>query len=471
MEIKATTKEAYQLLHDGALAFQHAEKVGLRIDVEYCENKKGELTKEIEKIEDRIKTSKFYHQWERSLTGKKKVNIDSNWQLAHFLYDVKGIKPIKWTTGGKKEENKKGSTDEESLSQLGVPEIDLILRMRKLKKVRDTYLESFLREQVNGVIHPFMNLHLTRTYRPSMDSPNFQNIPIRDEEAMNICRQAVLPHRGHQLLETDYSGIEVLIACCYTHDERLIYDATEGDMHRDMAIELYMLNSLNKSHKGEYNLRQGAKNGFVFPQFYGSYYENCAPDLLRWAEKGSLHDGTPALVHLNNKGLVKLGRSGRVRNYDKFIEHVRNVEDSFWNVRYKTYTRWKKRMWEDYLKDGYIKFLTGFQAGGVMSRKQVMNAPIQGAAFHWLLWSFIEIDRIQREHNWDSKLLWQIHDSIIADIKPGELKEVSQMIEDVTCKQLPKAWDWIIVPLKVEMDLCDIDQPWNTKRRWDGTVS
>jgi DNA polymerase I-like protein with 3'-5' exonuclease and polymerase domains len=466
MEIKATTKEAYQLLHEGALAFQRAEQVGLRIDVEYCKNKKRELTEEIEKIEDGIKTSKFYHQWERSLTGEKKINIDSNWQLAHFLYDVKGIKPAKLTASGEK-----GSTDEESLAQLGISEIDLILRMRKLKKVRDTYLESFIREQVNGIIHPFMNLHLTRTYRPSMDSPNFQNIPIRDKEAMNICRQAVLPHKGHQLLEIDYSGIEVLIACCYTHDERLIYDATEGDMHQDMAIELYMLDSLNKSHKGEYNLRQGAKNGFVFPQFYGDYFINCSTNLLQWAAKGSLHDGTPALVHLNNKGLVKLGRSGKIKDADKFIEHVQDVENEFWNVRYKTYTRWKKKMWEDYLGNGYIEFLTGFRASGVMSRKQVMNAPIQGVAFHCLLWSFIELDKIQREQGWQSRLLWQIHDSIITDVEPKELDEVSKTIEDVTCKQLQKAWDWIIVPLKVEMDLCEVDQPWNTKKEWDGTIS
>jgi DNA polymerase-1 len=466
MKIKATTKDAYQLLHDGALAFQRAEQVGMRIDVEYCKEKEGELTDEINKIEEKIKRSRFYSQWEKSLAGKKKVNIDSNWQLAHFLYDVKGIKPAKLTASGEK-----GSTDEESLAQLGMSEIDMILRMRKLKKVRDTYLKSFVREQVDGVIHASMNLHLTRTYRPSMDSPNFQNIPIRDEEAMNICRQAVLPHKGHQLLETDYSGIEVLIACCYTHDEKLIYDATEGDMHRDMAIELYMLDGLNKSHKGEYNLRQGAKNGFVFPQFYGSYYENCAPDLLQWAEKGSLHDGTPALVHLSDKGLVKLDKSGKVKDAVKFTEHVQDVENEFWNVRYRTYTKWKKQMWKDYLENGYIKFLTGFEAGGVMNRKQVINTPIQGSAFHCLLWSFIEIDRIQRERKWQSRLLWQIHDSIIMDIEPKELEEASKTIEDITCHQLPKIWDWIIVPLEVETDLCEVDQPWNTKKGWDGTIS
>ena len=47
MIITANSKEAYNLLHQGTLAFARAEQQGMRIDVEYCERKKTLLTKKI----------------------------------------------------------------------------------------------------------------------------------------------------------------------------------------------------------------------------------------------------------------------------------------------------------------------------------------------------------------------------------------------------------------------------------------
>jgi hypothetical protein len=109
---------------------------------------------------------------------------------------------------------------------------------------------------------------------------------------MQTCRRAIFPRPGHQILAVDFSAIEVRIACCYTEDEKLIYDTLHGDMHGDMAVELFKLDALDKKYPGEKNLRQGSKNGFVFPQFYGDYYGNCALNLLEWAKRGSLRDGT-----------------------------------------------------------------------------------------------------------------------------------------------------------------------------------
>ena len=43
--MKPATKEAYQLIHDGALALARAERQGIRVDLEYCEKQKKKLTK------------------------------------------------------------------------------------------------------------------------------------------------------------------------------------------------------------------------------------------------------------------------------------------------------------------------------------------------------------------------------------------------------------------------------------------
>ena len=85
------------------------------------------------------------------------------------------------------------------------------LQIRKLEKIKGTYLEAFVREQTDGFIHPFYNLHNVRTYRSSSADPNFQNIPKRDKESMKICRRAILPRPGHMLVEADFSALEVNI--------------------------------------------------------------------------------------------------------------------------------------------------------------------------------------------------------------------------------------------------------------------
>jgi DNA polymerase-1 len=281
---------------------------------------------------------------------------------------------------------------------------------------------------------------------------------------MQLCRKAIYARPGHQLLSVDFSGIEVRMAGIYTQDEKLIYDILHGDMHKDMAIELYKLDSLDKQHEGEKNLRQGGKNGFVFPQFYGDYYANCAYNLLKWAKISSLANGTPALEHLSNKGLIRLSKKGAVANYDKFIEHVKQVEDRFWNERYRGYSKWKDRVWRQYKRTGYVDMLTGFRCSGIMNKKDVNNYPFQGTAFHCLLKTFIEVDKIQQEENWDSRLVCQIHDELTVDTHPDELMHVAKTIVDVATKKLPEIWDWINILLEVEADLTEVDESWADKK-------
>ena len=148
----------------------------MRVDMAYIERKKEFLTRKIDYLEQELYTTPFFKQWEEFAGGK--VNINSNPQLSKFLYNKGGLNlPIKVTT-----ESGQGSTDKDTLTQLNIPALNLMLEIRKIKKIRDTYLDAFAREQVDGYVHPVFNLHLVRTYRSSSDSPNFQNIPKRDVE-------------------------------------------------------------------------------------------------------------------------------------------------------------------------------------------------------------------------------------------------------------------------------------------------
>ena len=126
-----------------------------------------------------------------------------------------------------------------------------------------------------------------------------------------------------------------------------------------------------------------------------------SPNLIKHIKEAYLKDGTPGWVHLNNKHLITLDKRGNPKNINKFIQHVKNIEDDFWHVRYKTYTKWKSTTWDKYQKLGYIDLFTGFRCNGLMNKKDVTNYPFQGTAFHCLLRAFIEIDRIAKAEKWE----------------------------------------------------------------------
>lgn len=453
--------EAYHLLHKGTLALARAEQNGIRVDYQYLTRTHQELTDRIEEMDQNFRESKFFKQWQKS-EPEKEININSSPQLAKFLYDVKGIKPPKLTDSGR------GSTDKETLLNLKIPELQDMLEMRKLKKIRDTYLEGFQKEQVDGWIHPFFNLHLVRTYRSSSDRPNFQNIPKRDKEAMRLTRQALYPRPGHQLLEVDYSGLEVRIAACYHKDPTMIKYIKDGfDMHADMTKQIFMIDDFDKSRSDHSVLRGATKNGFVFPEFYGDYFKNCAEYMAcewgglsrgRWKEGQGIDYAEGRLSdHLLSVGLKSL---------DHFTNHVKAIEEDFWGRRFKVYARWKEKWWREYQKTGYVDLLTGFRCRGLMSKNDAINYPVQGAAFHCLLWALIKLDELMIRYGMNSRIIGQIHDAIIFDVYPPEMDELVKLVKDVTTVMLTKAWDWIIVPLEVDFEVCDVDASWADKKEF-----
>jgi DNA polymerase-1 len=433
--------------------------MGMRVDTLYVKKQKAIISKQIRDLEFEFRQSNFFEQWDNSTS--KDININSSIQLRDFLYGVQGRKPPKLT---KKEF---GSVDEEALHALNIEELNTLLHIRKLKKIRDTYLDQYSREQVDGVVHPFYNLNLVRTFRSSCDRPNLQNVPKRDEETMKLVRGALFPRPGHQLLEVDYSGLEVRIGACYHKDPKMIsYVKNKNtDMHRDMMEEIFKL-KYDGSDEHEY-LRAATKNGFVFPQFYGDYYVNNARDMaVKW---GELPNGVWKDHHGVSIGVRSLGahlRANGIKSIKTFENHLQKIQDDFWTERFPIYDRWKRKWWTLYKRRGYIDMLTGFRCKGLMSRNDATNYPIQGSAFHCLLWSFIRLDEILRHRGFDTKLIGQIHDAILFDVHPDELEEVAEIIYAVTTEQLPKAWQWIIVPLDVKAELCPVDGSWANKEHF-----
>lgn len=463
--MRLATYDAYSLLHSGTLALARMERNGVKVNEPYLDSTLIDVTGRIKGFEDQVREDPIYAEW-RKIFGDR-ANIDSRDQLGQIVFDRLGYKPKVFTSTGKY------STEEEAFEHVtDLPILDVYKKMGKLKHLRSNYLEGIKREIVEGYVHPNYNLNTVVTYRSSCDHPNFQNVPVREEWIAEIIRRCYVARGGARcIVEIDFSGIEVRVAACYHKDPTMlayINDPTK-DMHRDMARQLYCIPEGVKVPK---NARRTAKGAFVFAEFYGDYYVNCARSL--WAQMEAEHfeteDGTPLKVYLARKGIKEMGDCipGEKPRPGTFEHHVKEVEDHFWNVRFPKYGQWKKDWFAAYQKQGGFDTLTGFRIDGVFSKNDVINYPVQGSAFHCLLWSLVRLQKQVTNRELDALLIGQIHDSILADVAVEDVPAYVSLARKIMTKQLPEAWKWIITPLDVEVEVAPPGRSWYEKKIYTG---
>lgn len=437
--------DGYKLLHRGAVALAEVEANGMRIDVPYLDKMITKTAARIKNIEGKLRGCEEYKlQRRRFGQGTKLTSRD---QLGAVLFGDMGHTPLNETDTGKPQ------LDETMLERVGTKYAKGFLRLEKLNKLHGTYLLGVRREVEGEFLHANFGLHLVRSYRGQSDSPNLQNIPIRDPIQGKIIRKAFIPRPGHAIIEIDYSSLEVMVACALSGDPKLTHDATVGDMHRDMAMECYKLKKADVSKA----TRQNTKGGFVFAEFYGDWYKQVTKNLWDGIDRYHLAtpDGVSLYDHLAYEGVGTRGECHNKKDAVRgtFEHHIQAVENRFWNERFKVYNAKRKTWIEEYKSKGYIDIATGFRCQGPMSKNQVMNYHVQGPAFHCLLWSLIRLMGVMKRQRMGAKIIGQIHDSIIADVPLAEVDDYLALARDVTTHQLMGAWEWLTVPFEVEAEI------------------
>lgn len=482
LKVKANRQEAYRLLHRGSLALSKVEGNGIRVDRKYLDRTMADLDRKITEGERELKESKVWKRWRRAFGEKAKLT--SREQLGAVFFDSK--------VGGRYEvrertETGRPKTDESAFEWVDHPFPKAYFRVEKMRKAKNTYLANLRRETTPaGFFHPTFNLHTARTFRSSSGADkeeatgsrdvNFQNLPVRNPEMAEWIRRSFVPRKGRRLGEVDFSGIEVKVAYCYHQDptmRKYLLDP-KSDMHRDMAAECYMLSA----GQVDKMMRYCAKNMFVFPQFYGSAYFKCAKQLWEAVdlhklslppgteEKGGDQTGISLRDHLLGKGIKELGpcdprESPRPGTFE---HHLKTVEKRFWKERFPVYDRWRREWYDAYLREGGFNMFTGFRVSGPFARNDVINYPVQGAAFHCLLWCLTELQDWLDGNGMESLIVGQIHDSLVLDLVPAETDEVLSKAREIMTVLLPRRWKWITTPLEVEAEVCPVGESWFTKK-------
>lgn len=451
-----TTNKAYQLFHEGSLMLARMEANGIRVDMKRLDEQTELVSHKIETLQKELVEDPVFAKWKEHY--RSKTNLGSRRQLAYVTEQILGYEITSRTKSGE------AAASAEALQDVDHPFVKKYLRVEQYKKCRSTYLNGIRQETHAGYLHPIYNLHLVETYRGSCDHVNFQNIPIRDPEIGELIRKCFVPREGRVMVEIDYGALEFVVAANFWKDRLMLEYASDPkkDIHGDSAAKLFLCPRDQVSKP----MRAFAKNQFVFPILYGSYYISCARDLWDTCHRMGLklNNGTSVLDHLKSKGITKLGRCNAKfkPDHDSFERVVRDCEDNF-NEMFPTFRDQKEIWWARYQQNGYFDLMTGFRVRGSYSRNFLMNCPIQGPGFHCLLWSLIEAQKEIDRSKMGTLLIGQIHDCALGDTPRSELQQFLDLVKDIMTNRLRKHWDWIRAPMKVEVDVVPENKTWHDK--------
>ncbi|MBD3405140.1 MAG: hypothetical protein GF411_03270 [Candidatus Lokiarchaeota archaeon] len=440
--MKPTTKDAYKLMHEGALALAVVEANGIRIDEDRLNANVELIDQKITEGVEALKDDRIWKIWVKEFGSK--ANLSSRQQLGYVLFHKLDFKAVNLTPTGRPK------VDMASLEQLGLSWTTTYLDVERYKKLKNTYLKGIQREVVGGYVHPSFNLNTTRTFRSSCNAPNFQNQINRSSLAKYI-RECFIPRKNHVLVCIDYGALEFRVAACFWKDKAMVAYANDSDLdiHRDMAAACYLLDCEQVTKR----IRFFAKNQFVFPTLYGSYWKNTARRL--WAvmlnEKLELDDGTLLRDHLAAKGITELGDCEDRPIPGTFEHHIYQVESEL-EERFPQWASRKKVWWSRYLERGWFRTMTGFVCRGVMKKNDLYNWPIQGPAFHLLLWSLIRLVGWCKTN--PAYIVGQIHDEIVGDVREDQVENFLKKAKQVMTQDVRDHWKWVITQLEVEAVVC-----------------
>lgn len=202
------------------------ERTGAALDREHLAELSADADAELGVLRDQI----------YAYAGEE-FNIDSPKQLAHILFEVLGLTPIKKTRRGY-------STDATVLKELAkTHELPaLIMSYREFAKIKSTYIDSLpkMANTSDGRIHTSYNQMVTTTGRLSSSDPNLQNIPVRTDFGRKI-RECFIPlHEDELFVSADYSQIELRLLAHLSGDEHLIDAFNSGaDFHARTASRVF----------------------------------------------------------------------------------------------------------------------------------------------------------------------------------------------------------------------------------------
>ncbi|MDA9078842.1 DNA polymerase I [Gammaproteobacteria bacterium] len=346
-------------------------------------NMLAEYSKELGLKIDKLSKTAF------KMAGEE-FNMDSPKQLVEILYNKLELPVLKKTPKGQP------STNEDTLQRLAeeyeLPKV--IIQYRGLAKLKSTYTDSLINIQHPDTkrIHTSYQQAVTSTGRLSSTEPNLQNIPIKTAEGRKI-REAFVAEKGNVLISADYSQIELRIMAHLSGDKNLTHAFNNNiDVHSATASEIFdvPLEEVTTDH------RRSAK-----AINFGLIYGMSAFGLTR------------------QLGIPRHEAQAYLDTYFERYTGVREYMDSTKELA-------KKNLYVETIL-GRKLHVTEINASNGLRRqaaeRAAINAPLQGSAADIIKKAMIDVDEWIGEDNSNIKMIMQVHDELIFEVKKDFAEE------------------------------------------------
>ena len=347
-------------------------------------------------------------------------NVGSPKQLQVVLFDELALPKTKKIKTGY-------TTDADALTWLfektSHPVLAALLRIRETKKLATTIEGLLVEIQKDKRIHTHFAQTVAATGRLSSVGPNLQNIPVRTEEGRKI-RECFIAGSGYDaLLTADYSQIEMRIMAHLSNDEHLLKAFESGeDLHATVAAEVFGV----KAADVDPEMRRQIK-----AMSYGLAY-----GLSSYGLAAQLDLTPPAAQDLMDRYFE---RFGGIRDYLKTV-----VEDAR-KVGYTETVMGRRRYLPDLMHDNRQR--------REVAERMALNAPIQGSAADIIKQAMLNVQGALIAGKYESRLLLQVHDELILEVKTAEVDVVSELVR----VQMGKAY-----PLRAPLDVSvGVGKSWN----------
>jgi DNA polymerase I len=377
------------------------EEHGIRVDPEALAAMSAAMEGEIRSLEKSI--------WEMSGV---EFNVNSPQQLAEILFDKLSLQPPA-------RRGKARSTAADVLEAMSLTH-DLpkkVLEYREVSKLKSTYVDALplLIHGNTGRLHTRFSQTGTATGRLSSYEPNLQNIPVKSELGRQI-RAAFAADSGTTMLSADYSQIELRILAHLSEDP-VLTDAFrhEEDIHARTAQEVFGVGPMAQTKEH----RRVAKV-INFGIIYG---------LSAFGLAQQLGTDTREAAQFINAYFTKY------RGVRTFLD--KTVEDTRKNLFTTTLFGRTRPIPE--INSPQVN-LRNF------AERTALNSPIQGTAADLIKIAMIQIAKRLEEEKFKSKMILQVHDELLFEAPPEELKRLSALVKECMENAYP-----LNVPVKVDL--------------------
>jgi uracil-DNA glycosylase family 4 len=393
---------------------------GLPMDFACAESQLHSLNDRCGALEKRIAGTPEVRQYARRFGTFSPTNPDHVLQLMRDVCDRPEVQRTD------REGNEKWTSNEEVLGLMPaseVPSASLILEHRALTRCKTTYVLPVVQRKSIG---PDGRLHGTYSSMTAISgrlSSELHNWPKRQHREV---RQIVTAEPGGWFVAADQGQIEFRVAGMLSEDRNVVkYSWTGYDVHKYWAermvqeygpIKDWVVSEfkVDWDEKGIKTLRQEAKNGWVFPQIFGSTTDSCA-----------------ARLHLPEDVAAALGAE-------------------FWD-EFAGVKAWQERLIRAYEKNLYVETAGGIRRRGPHTRNELINHPIQGTAAELVIESMNAIsERALEDDDIELQPVFNGHDDLSFLISDETLEQKIAIITHEMCK--PR-FDYVIVPLIVEVSV------------------